>query len=297
MVRVVSWWRKVMWCRTRRARNRPTATRLSERNFGLISELSWKCVFLIFDTVWCCVSAIESCVVEPCCVWLWTVYDAIDSVLTLYLKRRWFCCLLVMLSEPAHLLLGQPWICISDSYQCFCFFITLLEHLFVVCCVLLLLAWPASCLEHGLWNCRASVHLSLCLSVAATAAHLLLWTRRAENIDWLLHGWCSAAAMPQHCAAANVGSATLSADVGSWTQTCKFWSSIYIYTIACFLLNVQCEGTSWYFVVVLLTHILLSVFQSQWWGAGKSEGLQNEQCLHWHDNWLCSSGCSVSATH
>ena len=160
-------------------------------------------------------------------------------------------------------------------------------------CVLLLLAWPASCLEHGLWNCRASVHLS----VAATAAHLLLWTWRAENIDWLLHGWCLAAAMPQHCAAANVGSATLSADIGSWMQTCKFWSSIYIYTVTCFLLNVQCEGTSWYFVVVLLTHILLSVFQSQWWGAGKSEGLQNEQCLHWHDNWLCSSGCSVSATH
>ena len=169
MVRVVSWWRKVMWCRTRRARNRPTATRLSERNFGLISELSWKCVFLIFDTVWCCVSAIESCVVEPCCVWLWTVYDAIDSVLTLYLKRRWFCCVLMMLSEPAHLLLGQPWICISDSYQCFCFFITLLEHLFVVCCCYwhgLHLVWSMVCETVG----RPSICLSVCRSHCSTFA-------------------------------------------------------------------------------------------------------------------------------
>ena len=44
---------------------------------------------------------------------------------------------------------------------------------------------------------------------AAAAAGLLLWAQRAEDVDRLLQQ-----------RRANVGSATLSAYVGSWTQTC-----------------------------------------------------------------------------
>jgi len=63
--------------------------------------------------------------------------------------------------------------------------------------------------EQGLCNCRASVRLSVCsirLQHAAAAGLL-----QPGDIDWLLHGRRSAAAAPQHGAAANAGSATLSA--------------------------------------------------------------------------------------
>jgi len=67
----------------------------------------------------------------------------------------------------------------------------------------------------------ASVCLSVCpivRSPQAAVAGLLLWARRVADIDRLLHGWWSAlnssSATAWH-AAANVGSATVSADVGS----------------------------------------------------------------------------------
>jgi len=67
--------------------------------------------------------------------------------------------------------------------------------------------------------CRASVGASVYPirpTHSAAAAGLLLWARRPGDIDRLLHGRRSAAAAPQHGrAAANAGSGTLSADVGS----------------------------------------------------------------------------------
>jgi len=59
-----------------------------------------------------------------------------------------------------------------------------------------------------------SVRLSVCpiyRPLCAAAAGLLLWARSARGIDRLLHGRRSAA---------NASSVTLSADAGSWTQTC-----------------------------------------------------------------------------
>jgi len=80
---------------------------------------------------------------------------------------------------------------------------------------------------HGwVWNCWSSVHLSVCPSVPSFGRHKLLWARRVADIDRLLHGWWSAlssrCAAARH-AAANVGSATVSADVGSWTETFCFF--------------------------------------------------------------------------
>jgi len=57
--------------------------------------------------------------------------------------------------------------------------------------------------------CRTQFH-SVCLSIsfASHTVGLLLWVGQAEgDTDWLLPG-------------TNAGSATLSADVGSWRQTC-----------------------------------------------------------------------------
>ena len=67
---------------------------------------------------------------------------------------------------------------------------------------------------------RLSVRVSVCLSHIirpphAHAAGSLLWGRRAEDIDRLLH---------DRRAAATASSVTLSAGVGSWTQTCLFLS-------------------------------------------------------------------------
>ena len=63
-----------------------------------------------------------------------------------------------------------------------------------------------------------SICPSLCLSICpiiwplhAAVADLLLWARRPGDTDRLLHGWRSAV---------NVSSVMLSADVGSWTQSC-----------------------------------------------------------------------------
>jgi len=58
------------------------------------------------------------------------------------------------------------------------------------------------------------VRPSVCLSRPASAAGLLLWARRARDIDRLLHGQ----QQPRRSSGvrqANVGSATLSVDAGS----------------------------------------------------------------------------------
>jgi len=72
--------------------------------------------------------------------------------------------------------------------------------------------------------CETVERPSVCPSVRpnsrplnAAAASLLLWARRTGNVDRLLHGWRSAA---------NASSVTLSADVGSWTQSCRLFSRV-----------------------------------------------------------------------
>ena len=61
---------------------------------------------------------------------------------------------------------------------------------------------------------RPSVCLSVCPIIRppyAAKAGLLLWARQPGDVDRLLHGRRSAA---------NASGVTLTADVGSWTQTC-----------------------------------------------------------------------------
>jgi len=66
---------------------------------------------------------------------------------------------------------------------------------------------------------RLSVCLSVCLSQHLTAAaSLLLWARVGRRYRSIAAR--SAVNSAAWRAAANAGSATLSADVGSWTQTC-----------------------------------------------------------------------------
>jgi len=60
---------------------------------------------------------------------------------------------------------------------------------------------------------RYGISPSACL--IRHAAGLLLWARRVEDIDRLLHGRRRNSAGSQHGAAANAGSAMFSAYVGS----------------------------------------------------------------------------------
>jgi len=63
---------------------------------------------------------------------------------------------------------------------------------------------------------RPSVCLSVCpIQPHAAGVGLLLWARRPGDIDRLLHGQVSSSRAAARRAAANAGSATLSADVGS----------------------------------------------------------------------------------
>jgi len=75
---------------------------------------------------------------------------------------------------------------------------------------------------------RPSIPLSVRRSVCPTrqphaaVMGLQLWSRRPGDIDRLLHG---RRASSSRDATAIAGSATLSADVGSWTKTCCFMSA------------------------------------------------------------------------
>jgi len=62
-------------------------------------------------------------------------------------------------------------------------------------------------------------HLS---TAARAAAGLLLWAWWAGDIDlkWQLPGAAAAWCIAANCSAANASSVMLSADVGSWTETC-----------------------------------------------------------------------------
>jgi len=69
---------------------------------------------------------------------------------------------------------------------------------------------PSVCLSVPAWDC-------LSIGVKPAVAGLLLWAQRAGDINWLLQQW-----------RVNAGSATLSAYVGSWIQTCLVCSETVI---------------------------------------------------------------------
>jgi len=65
-----------------------------------------------------------------------------------------------------------------------------------------------------MWQEMCNNTVSVHRSHPATAAGLLLWAQQPGDIDWLM----AAGQLKQPHTAANAGSATLSADVGSWTH-------------------------------------------------------------------------------
>jgi len=78
-----------------------------------------------------------------------------------------------------------------------------------------------------LWDCLASGCLSVCLSHPAAARRcggLVLWVRRADiSIDCCTTGGQQQPRRSSGVRWANAGSARLSADIESWTQTCLFY--------------------------------------------------------------------------
>ena len=109
---------------------------------------------------------------------------------------------------------------------------------------------------------RPSVHLSVRLSPTWThnsrpaAAGLLLWARRAGNIDRLLPG----ARLQRR---ANTGSFTLSAYVGSWTRACLKDSLLDLRIFGFYRAMLCTGGTSHRPVSVRVCH--KSVFYRNGW--------------------------------